>query len=106
MAGFVNQLSAINTLADSSPGFIWRLQSETGITITRTSEPVRLREDAQHGHREKQTLICRDKHSHSKTTSAEAYKGGGPSLSQSPHAQCLGNVETGPSHSQATETLY
>src|SRR5215471_11572529 len=30
MAGFVNQLSVINALADSSPGFVWRLQSETG----------------------------------------------------------------------------
>jgi hypothetical protein len=30
MSGFVNQLPAINTLADSTPGFIWRLQSETG----------------------------------------------------------------------------
>ena len=30
MAGFVNQLPVINALADSSPGFIWRLQSETG----------------------------------------------------------------------------
>jgi hypothetical protein len=28
--GFVNQLPAINTLANSSSGFIWRLQSETG----------------------------------------------------------------------------
>ena len=30
MAGFVDQLSEINALADSGPGFIWRLQSETG----------------------------------------------------------------------------
>ena len=30
MAEFSNQLARINTVADASPGFIWRLQSETG----------------------------------------------------------------------------
>lgn len=30
MAGFVAQLAPINALADSSPGFIWRLQTEEG----------------------------------------------------------------------------
>lgn len=30
MAGFVDQLDAINTLADQSEGFVWRLQSESG----------------------------------------------------------------------------
>ena len=30
MAGFVAQLDAINALADSSPGFIWRLQTPEG----------------------------------------------------------------------------
>jgi hypothetical protein len=30
MAGFVAQLSPINALADKSPGFVWRLQSESG----------------------------------------------------------------------------
>lgn len=30
MAEFVSQLPAINALADSSPGFVWRLQSESG----------------------------------------------------------------------------
>ena len=30
IAGFVSQLDAINALAESSPGFIWRLQSEAG----------------------------------------------------------------------------
>jgi hypothetical protein len=30
MAGFVAQLSPINALAESSPGFVWRLQSEDG----------------------------------------------------------------------------
>ena len=30
MAGFVARLENINALADSSPGFIWRLQSEDG----------------------------------------------------------------------------
>src|SRR6476646_7069993 len=30
MAGFVAQLVAINALADESPGFVWRLQTEVG----------------------------------------------------------------------------
>lgn len=30
MAGFVSQLKPINALADCSPGFVWRLQTETG----------------------------------------------------------------------------
>ncbi len=30
MAGFVAELDAINALADSSPGFIWRLQTSEG----------------------------------------------------------------------------
>jgi hypothetical protein len=30
MAGFVAQLVAINALADESPGFVWRLQTEDG----------------------------------------------------------------------------
>jgi hypothetical protein len=30
MAGFVNRLDEINALADASPGFIWRLQTDTG----------------------------------------------------------------------------
>ena len=30
MANFVAQLAAINALADRSPGFVWRLQSEYG----------------------------------------------------------------------------
>lgn len=30
MAGFINQLPEVNAQADVSPGFIWRLQSETG----------------------------------------------------------------------------
>lgn len=30
MQGFVNRLDEINSLADQSPGFIWRLQSEDG----------------------------------------------------------------------------
>jgi len=33
MAGFVNQLPVVNALADSSAGFVWRLQSETGDNI-------------------------------------------------------------------------
>ena len=30
MAGFVAQLETINALADGSPGFVWRLQTEDG----------------------------------------------------------------------------
>jgi len=30
MAGFVNRLEEINALADSSPGFVWRLQTPAG----------------------------------------------------------------------------
>lgn len=30
MAGFVDQLKPINALADNTPGFVWRLQDESG----------------------------------------------------------------------------
>jgi hypothetical protein len=30
MADFVRQLEPINALADRAPGFVWRLQDETG----------------------------------------------------------------------------
>jgi hypothetical protein len=30
MAGFVSQLDDINALADQSPGFVWRLQTDAG----------------------------------------------------------------------------
>jgi hypothetical protein len=30
IAGFVSQLDSINALADTSPGFVWRLQSASG----------------------------------------------------------------------------
>jgi hypothetical protein len=30
MAGFMNQLKPINALADNAPGFVWRLQDESG----------------------------------------------------------------------------
>lgn len=30
LAGFMNRLDAVNALADDSPGFVWRLQSESG----------------------------------------------------------------------------
>ncbi len=30
MAGFVNRLEEINALADGSPGFVWRLQTDEG----------------------------------------------------------------------------
>jgi len=34
MAGFVAQLEPINALADTSPGFVWRLQTEDGDATT------------------------------------------------------------------------
>mgnify|MGYP000150304359 CR=1 FL=1 len=30
MSGFMSRLDAVNALADDSPGFVWRLQSESG----------------------------------------------------------------------------
>ena len=30
MSGFMNRLDEVNALADASPGFVWRLQSESG----------------------------------------------------------------------------
>lgn len=30
VAGFVNKLERINALAESAPGFVWRLQSDAG----------------------------------------------------------------------------
>ena len=30
LAGFVDRLDAVNALADSSPGFVWRLQDDAG----------------------------------------------------------------------------
>ena len=30
MAGFVARLEALNALADSSPGFVWRYQTDAG----------------------------------------------------------------------------
>lgn len=30
MSGFMTQLDVVNALADQSPGFVWRLQSESG----------------------------------------------------------------------------
>ncbi|HEY6568314.1 MAG TPA: DUF3291 domain-containing protein, partial [Actinomycetota bacterium] len=30
LAGFVEQLAPINALADDSPGFVWRLQTDDG----------------------------------------------------------------------------
>jgi hypothetical protein len=34
MAGFVEQLDPINALADTAPGFVWRLQTEEGNAIS------------------------------------------------------------------------
>jgi hypothetical protein len=43
MHGFVSQLAAINALADASPGFIWRLQTEDGdATALRPYEDERI----------------------------------------------------------------
>src|SRR3981081_1671476 len=43
MAGFVNRLNEINALADSSPGFAWRLQtSEGNATYLRPYEDDRI----------------------------------------------------------------
>jgi hypothetical protein len=30
MAGFMNRLDELNALADQSPGFVWRLQTDAG----------------------------------------------------------------------------
>ncbi|QLI81463.1 DUF3291 domain-containing protein [Chitinibacter fontanus] len=42
MAGFTGQLDAINLLAEQSPGFVWRLQSESGnaTDIAYDSDPL------------------------------------------------------------------
>lgn len=43
MAGFVDQLDFINALADHSPGFLWRLQTEDGdATAVRPFEDERI----------------------------------------------------------------
>ena len=43
MAGFVNRLDEINALADSSPGFVWRLiESEGNATYLRPFEDDRM----------------------------------------------------------------
>jgi hypothetical protein len=42
MAGFVNRLDEINTLAEDSPGFVWRLKDESGNAtgISAFSDPM------------------------------------------------------------------
>lgn len=44
MKGFIDRLDEINRLADSSPGFIWRLQTEEGdaTTIQAFDDPLLL----------------------------------------------------------------
>ena len=43
MAGFVSQLERINAVADASPGFVWRLQTEDGdATALRAFEDERI----------------------------------------------------------------
>lgn len=43
MAGFVERLEPLNRLADSSPGFVWRLQDEDGdATAIRVFEDERI----------------------------------------------------------------
>lgn len=44
LAGFVDQLDAVNAIGDASPGFVWRLQTTTAMppgcapsTTTRSS---------------------------------------------------------------------
>src|SRR4029077_1753134 len=41
IAGFVSQLEPINALADSAPGFVWRLKSDSGnaTDITYSDDP-------------------------------------------------------------------
>src|SRR5690242_18573815 len=39
MAGFVRWLDTINTLAEHSPGFVWRLQTEAGNATAITAYP-------------------------------------------------------------------
>ena len=44
LAGFVAQLEPINALADASPGFVWRLQTEDGdATAIRAFDDQRIR---------------------------------------------------------------
>jgi hypothetical protein len=41
IAEFMNQLDAVNAMADASPGFVWRLQSAQGNAIGHpTAMPV------------------------------------------------------------------
>lgn len=42
MDGFTNRIEVINAVADRSPGFVWRLQSETGnaLDIIVTDDPL------------------------------------------------------------------
>ena len=42
IAGFVDKLDEINALADGSPGFVWRLQSDSGnaTDILTTDDPL------------------------------------------------------------------
>ncbi|WP_051304746.1 DUF3291 domain-containing protein [Chitinilyticum litopenaei] len=44
MAGFTSQLDALNALAEASPGFIWRLQDDSGnaTNIQTGTDPLRL----------------------------------------------------------------
>jgi len=42
MAGFINNLDRVNALAEATPGFVWRLQSEQGnaTDIKTTDDPL------------------------------------------------------------------
>jgi hypothetical protein len=33
IAGFVARLDTVNALADGAPGFVWRLQSDSGMNV-------------------------------------------------------------------------
>jgi hypothetical protein len=41
IAEFVNQLDAINAIADNAPGFVWRLKSESGNASAPSLRPQR-----------------------------------------------------------------
>ncbi|MFT5447478.1 MAG: hypothetical protein ACI9DC_002653 [Gammaproteobacteria bacterium] len=44
MAGFMDELDPVNAIADASPGFVWRLQTDTGnaTDIRPTADPMYL----------------------------------------------------------------
>ena len=79
MAGFMARLADINALADSAPGFVWRLQTESGdATSVRVFDDDRIAQHVGMGlHRGAVELLvqnrarARDKWSHSMVRAAE-----------------------------------